>query len=261
MLAYRKSYKIAIISYSTENVGDDIQSIALARLLPHVDLRFDRDDLTEATRVNDDVRFILNGWFAHKSHKVWPLNTTSKTLYIGFHATDAKTVPVGHYVGCRDTHTMALCESVNVKCWLSWCATLTLNEYRGVRADDILLVDVPESYVTRLPDFAARGRRITHRVAPRCDRLAEVDNRLSLYQSARLVITSRLHCMLPCLAMGTPVILCPKYPLDDRFMGYSHLAWSLDEMPWDDIRPKVSAQSVACLMRSFVDHLRRFINE
>ncbi|WP_264821067.1 polysaccharide pyruvyl transferase family protein [Acinetobacter schindleri] len=29
---------------------------------------------------------------------------------------------------------------------------------------------------------------------------------LEKYSTAKLVITSRIHCALPCLAMGTPVI-------------------------------------------------------
>jgi hypothetical protein len=31
--------KIAVVQYRTQNIGDDIQSLALERLLPRVDLR------------------------------------------------------------------------------------------------------------------------------------------------------------------------------------------------------------------------------
>jgi Polysaccharide pyruvyl transferase len=37
-------------------------------------------------------------------------------------------------------------------------------------------------------------------------RFATARERLELYRTAKLVITSRIHCALPCLAMGTPVI-------------------------------------------------------
>jgi hypothetical protein len=40
--------KIAVLKYSSNNIGDDIQSLALERLLPRVDLRIDRDDLSPA---------------------------------------------------------------------------------------------------------------------------------------------------------------------------------------------------------------------
>jgi exopolysaccharide biosynthesis predicted pyruvyltransferase EpsI len=39
---------------------------------------------------------------------------------------------------------------------------------------------------------------------------------LDTYQGAELVITKRLHCALPCAAMGTPVILIGDNP---RFSG------------------------------------------
>lgn len=35
--------KIAVVQYRTQNIGDDIQSLALERLLPRVDLQVDRD--------------------------------------------------------------------------------------------------------------------------------------------------------------------------------------------------------------------------
>ena len=48
----------------------------------------------------------------------------------------------------------------------------------------------------------------------------QAEELLSRYAKAQLVITSRLHCALPCLAMGTPVIFIhPKYHEDTRFAG------------------------------------------
>lgn len=41
------------------------------------------------------------------------------------------------------------------------------------------------------------------------------------YSKARLVVTSRLHCALPCVALGTPVIFVPKDKNDIRFKGYN----------------------------------------
>lgn len=47
---------------------------------------------------------------------------------------------------------------------------------------------------------------------------------LALYGSAKLVITSRLHCALPCLALGTPVVLLRRgVESDPRFAGLREL--------------------------------------
>ena len=42
------------------------------------------------------------------------------------------------------------------------------------------------------------------------DRLAEAERLVEMYAKARLVITSRIHCALPCLGLGTPVIYLEK---------------------------------------------------
>lgn len=51
-------------------------------------------------------------------------------------------------------------------------------------------------------------------------RSTKAQDLLATYSSAKLVLTSRLHCALPCLAMGTPVILLRQgIESDPRFAG------------------------------------------
>lgn len=55
-------------------------------------------------------------------------------------------------------------------------------------------------------------------------RLSRARELLTLYSSAKLVITSRLHCALPCLALGTPVVLLRRgVESDPRFAGLREL--------------------------------------
>ena len=60
-----KKVKYALYKYSTENVGDEIQSIAARRFLPRVDYYIDRDRIGEWKNKNQDetVKLItrLNG--------------------------------------------------------------------------------------------------------------------------------------------------------------------------------------------------------
>lgn len=55
--------KYALLTYSTENVGDDIQSIAARRFLPRVDYYIDRDQIGEWENndKNETVKLIANG--------------------------------------------------------------------------------------------------------------------------------------------------------------------------------------------------------
>jgi len=54
---------------------------------------------------------------------------------------------------------------------------------------------------------------------------------LERYAKAKLVVTSRLHCALPCLAFGTPVVFVHKNLKDPRFGGLVEYlrAYSLEE--------------------------------
>jgi len=148
-------------------------------------------------------------------------------------------------VGCRDTNTFKLLKDNNIRAYFSNCLTLTLgNSYRHSPEKDILFVDVLFKYPTlksvfksfnsfqkslKNGEFFLLGKRkkviqkifgnnifqaikvITHHYS--CDlfpteasRFELAEKTLKQYEKAKLVITSRIHCALPCLAMGTPVI-------------------------------------------------------
>jgi hypothetical protein len=43
------------------------------------------------------------------------------------------------------------------------------------------------------------------------------------YAKAKLVLTSKIHCALPCAGMGVPVVLMMNKPNDIRFNGIKEL--------------------------------------
>lgn len=54
----------------------------------------------------------------------------------------------------------------------------------------------------------------------RTGRFKQAEELLARYARAKLVITSRIHCALPCLAFGTPVIFVNRNLEDPRFTGF-----------------------------------------
>jgi hypothetical protein len=50
--------------------------------------------------------------------------------------------------------------------------------------------------------------------------MREAGNLLHRYARAHVVITSRLHCLLPCLAYGTPVFFTRPLAEHGRLQGY-----------------------------------------
>ena len=253
--------KYAVLKYSGHNVGDDIQSLALERLLPRVDYRVDRDDMGQAKEWGDDVRWIINGWFAPTEHKVWPPPGNAIKLFLGFHAALPGILPRNELlpIGCRDPWTLNLCNQNGIDAWLSWCLTLTLQRPDVPRDDSVILADMPKEYLDKLPANIARGTKISHHIPKESDRLAEVVKRLDLYARARWVVTTRLHVFLPCVAFNTPVVYIRPPASENRFFGYLHLRWKFTDAPWDDPRPKADPELVRHLAQPLRDAVRRFI--
>lgn len=146
-------------------------------------------------------------------------------------------------IGCRDIATRNLLLSKNIEAYFSGCLTLTLGKTykRDYITDDIYLVDpllnhyhptdlllnprklagcllrkrfyqirnrkklMTESFSK---DILRNAKTLTQIATVNSieDGLSVTDQYLKKLCHAKLVITSRIHCALPCLAMGTPVI-------------------------------------------------------
>lgn len=149
-------------------------------------------------------------------------------------------------IGCRDKFTADTLMSHGIDAYFSGCLTLTLDNYKkesNVVREKIYIVDpfynypqlgnLTNNYKTLIKSFINRNifklgkinkhldnifsrelleeaEFITHVLPGNTYSFQEkfeiADELLEKYSTAKLVITSRIHCALPCLAMGTPVI-------------------------------------------------------
>ncbi|MBI1371011.1 MAG: hypothetical protein GC162_20445 [Planctomycetes bacterium] len=241
----------ALLTYSTTNLGDDIQSLAAAQFLPRVDALLDRDHLDEY-RADDPTALICNGWWAYRP-TTWPPPQKIRPLLTSIHirqqgpALDRFTSPdLREFyerhgpVGCRDRFTLERLERAGVPAYFSGCLTLTFPRYDGPRRDHVVFADpfgpgefartcanVGDRWWRSIPESIRHNTTfVTHHVEASCPkpkRFALARALLETYRQARLVVTSRLHAALPCVAMGTPVVLIePRYePM--RLSGLDHL--------------------------------------
>lgn len=236
-----------LLVYSdTDNLGDEIQSIATKRFLPNVDYQFDRDAIDFAgPPPNNDVRLILNGWFMYRrSGTVWPPPEQIKPLITSFHLTPDATDFVlsedglkflRRYgpVGCRDLYTLGVMRRHKVESFFSACLTLTL-ERPDIARDDNLIVVNDVSAEVKAKIAAQTGKKIvstTHswnEMVPVEARFERAEELLRLYAQASCVVTTRLHCTFPCMAMNTPVLLINKSP-DVRFPGLNTFVFNCHE--------------------------------
>jgi len=223
------------------NIGDYIQSLAARQFLPSVEEYVDRDQL--GVYAGDRINMIMNAW-----HRLWRkcmvFSPQINPLMVAVHlnnpedATDGTIAYFKHHepIGCRDLHTLEFLHSKGVKSYFSGCMTLTLGRtYRAPdseRTDDIYFVDYKlgeceliDSAV--LPLLNARRRKCccyyrSHYYPLSSDvqsGLREAEALVREYARAGLVITRNIHCALPCLALGTPVVfVVPKFD-STRFKG------------------------------------------
>jgi hypothetical protein len=243
----RRSGRFGLLRYAnTGNLGDEIQSVAARRFLPRVDCLLDRDRLNcTPCRPTRPVRLIMNGWFTHHPEN-WPPHPAVRPLLVSLHLSDqmtacgfsaAEALVVGenaHWlrehgpIGARDLWTVDILRTNHIETWFSGCLTLTLQRPPSLARNDTIVINDMSDEVAA---FVARRTtapivRTTHLekgVRSFGARFALADELLRKYAQARCVITSRLHCALPCLALGTPVLLIPPPGSENRCAGFLDL--------------------------------------
>ena len=246
-----------VVCKETLNIGDDIQSYAASLLLPRVDYYIEREHLDVFRPEEEEpVNAIINGWMLNNKLG-WPVSTCINPLYISIHFVENDNLLVGtdfldgiggedlkahEPIGCRDTETQKILESKGIKTWFSGCLTLTLPcmAEKHPEKDYVCLTDVsdevveyvkkkyPELEIREIEHVPLKKPPLVNRDAGWERRFSEVKELLKLYQNAKAVITTRVHCALPCLAMQTPVLLLKEEKSFDagRFSGLEELVHS-----------------------------------
>ena len=136
-------------------------------------------------------------------------------------------------IGCRDTNTRDELIKYGIKAYFSSCLTTTLDiDYsapKKERTNDIIFTDFKfghyspaDNYILSLKAYNFNNIiNITHFMnlnITHIERLKLAKKLLDKYARAKLVITTRIHAALPCLALNTPVIFVNQN-VNIRFSG------------------------------------------
>lgn len=208
--------KIALLTFSnTTNIGDNIQTLAVAQ---HIDQDFDyvdRDFLSQYD--GEPCAVVMNGWFSHEPQN-WPPSEKVLPVFFGFHMTPET---AAHYeahkdyfkkyepIGCRDQATADYMQSWGIDSYVSGCATMTFpKRLKEPEQPLLMLVDQTDKHFLR---EERRGYISISQVVPpymSADTKFRIARELLDYYKnhAGAVITSRIHCAMPCAAMGVPVV-------------------------------------------------------
>ena len=235
-----------ILFKKSENLGDDIQSYAAMQFLPSVDYIIEREHLDDFCPATEEkVAVILSGWYLY-NHLNWPPSPYLYTLPVSIHFDTEESNVLGkditqnnvmkgfgrewlkrnEPIGARDWETQKLISENGIESYFSSCLTLTLCPYKNLQPHNrIVAVDVGKEVVQYLSSRLKTGVvERTHKIYMKnyefAERMNMVEERLKFYQGACLVITKRLHAALPCLALGTPVLLVLEENISNRLKTY-----------------------------------------
>jgi hypothetical protein len=283
--------QFGLIDAESTNLGDEIQAIAARQFLPRVDRRLPREALDREPGGASPVMTIMNGWYM-ANPKAWPPHPKILPLLVSVHLTQHRAsrkrfwiAPASRRmlttagvewlkahgpVGARDYATRRLLESHGIESHYSGCLTLTLPARLDVQMHGrVVACDLPPALVGELarrtnrpPLVVSHTDTTTSGFAARLDR---ADALLDLYAGARAVVTSRLHCALPCLALGTPVLFVPAHRDRYRLQPALELAASTSQREFlkgggfDPETPPPNPDGFASLAEALRRRVRDFV--
>lgn len=217
---------VAHLRVGTENLGDHVQIIAGEQMLARAGFApgryVDRDDEIADAPPAGRAGILLNGWFKTNPAQ-WPPHPDYVPLYLGFHIrlfqapSLAGPEALAHYrahgpVGCRDRYTLSLLRGKGVEADLSHCLTMSFPRRLPdpETQTEVFVVSRDERLRDYLPEEIGPYTFINHYSGDR-DFAANMDRARALLETyrsrARLIVTTLLHCALPAIAMGIPVVV------------------------------------------------------
>lgn len=255
--------KYGLISYDyTTNLGNEIQSIAARRFLPQIDYYIEHEKIN-LFKEDKNVKTIMNGWYLDcykawpPSNNIDPFlismhfTTTTEERRKQAILTEESKEYLNNYgpVGCRDMATLNFLEENGINAYFSGCLTLTLDKGNVEEKDGGYIVVVCEMKEEIIQFLKSKTNKkiyfIQQDLIPSFkkafppemppwlynltsfynhdEKFFMAENLLRLYENASCVITDRLHCALPCLALETPVLLLNNRGMRERFEGLNQL--------------------------------------
>lgn len=239
--------KYGCLKTSPINIGEEIQEIAAKRFLPRIDDFIHREQTHKYRRADGSkIKLILNAWWLWKprhfppTEDIIPLPISmyirkeirGKFLTKKSRAFLSKNAPIG----CRDLSTQQWLEENGIESYFSGCLTLTLQRNRQIAKQDyILCVDADKDVVEHIKRKTSRA---VYNIPVDLSHYYTLEQRmqianlyLNIFQSAHMVVSSRLHTILPCLALETPVLRvvstkCERN-IKERFSGYQDMVHSV----------------------------------
>ena len=244
-------------------VGDDIQLIAIEYLYKYMGVDYSnviRIPFSELSTYDGEyvvlpLSFPFYGYnngtnITNFSPKIIPVFLGFATMQQYYSQKDIEYLKNFEPIGCRDQYTMEALREQNIMAYLNGCMTITLPKVRNGAdgKEKIFCVDLTPKIIAKIPDALLSDCVFTNHVyfSEECpqgteQKAKEVFN--AYIKEARMIITTRMHAALPCIAFGIPVILV-KEKMSLRFPMIQSLIPVYTEDDFDKI--DWNPQSIDC---------------
>ena len=262
-------------------IGDHIQLLAIDNLYQQMGVTEDvvhLDAWDVASYKGEKLILPINQFFARgpflDKNSNFTISEDITPVFLGlglkesvFHFNDENIAFLKRYapIGCRDYYTFQRVSQHGIPAYIAGCLTMTLPKRKVhiCNPKKVFLVDIPSALKKYIPADILEASEIVHQIYE----ISEKDFK-DLYfakkttkelferyqEEAALIITYRMHCAAPCLAMGIPVIIARPYrayPCDwlEQFSHiyteeeYAGISWNvkpIDIEPYKEIAKKVA---------------------
>lgn len=237
----------------TRNYGEDIQNHAVKLLYDRMGIDYAdvvRITMQELFTYDGDEFLVvpINGPFWGEYNRISPKIIP---VYLGVEILDNSVIDSMRFeqfspIGCRSQGTYELLTDRGIPAYINGCLTLTLpRRDMSKKYEKVFIVDVCDELYERIPseikkDAIYKTHVFYHRNVTEEESLAAYDE---YRNTARLVITSRLHCAAPCVAFGIPVIYASKV-FSKRSVWLSNIIPVYSEKDFDKINWNPDAPNV-----------------
>lgn len=285
------SYRNSFTKFASSNIGDYVQSLAQIGIFKKIveyfenrvytidqflkkieDNTFDMFHFVFVDRDNmnvqgfDKVIIIGNGWWMHPINRQreikFNIQSNLDIVFVSFHIANNKLLEYNNIIklkkigniGCRDMKTMDKLKNKGVDCYFSGCLTTTIDFIeRNKENDDVIIVDT-KTKIGKNDRFISHSNNTYSNIEP-MKGLKEALRLLKEYAKCDTVYTSRLHCYLPCRAIGVNVnIIDPDggnkktWGSKDRFDGLI----SISDKEFDLMRNKLRNDTYEKVMKKIL---------
>lgn len=248
------------VSPAVCNAGDIAQTLAID--LIYEKMGIPKEQIVDipmeelGTYSGEKVILPLDGYFRYsREYPAFPTSENIIPVFLGVYSTSNQYLKHKAFwqknspVGCRDEATFKAMTDKGIEAYLTGCMTVLFPKRKeDSTRTKVFLVDAYKTVEDYMPkELLDRAEWITHdlpvtqgksrvETAAECEKITR-----KLYDryrdEAALVVTSRLHCAVPCIAMGIPTIVV-KDSYDERFSWLEKLIYlytedEFDKIDWD----------------------------